>query len=125
MINGTINADREAIIRLRVVGISGQTYSFDAVIDTGFTGYLTLPLAVIIAMGFAFAGYQNVELANGSIELVEVYNGDVDWDGQQRFVEIDAAETDPLVGMSLLYGYKLTLEALDGGSVLIERLAHP
>jgi clan AA aspartic protease len=125
MITGIVNADREAVIQLHVTGANGQPYGFEAVIDTGFTSFLTLPAAVIAAMGFAFAGYQQAELANGSIEQVAVYNGFIDWDGQQRFIEIASAETQPLVGMSLLYGYKLTVEAIDGGLVTIEHLANP
>lgn len=125
MITGTVNADREAVIRLRLTGMNEQTYDFDGVIDTGCTGFLTLPAAIIAAMSFAFAGYQQAEFANGSIEQIEVYNGFIEWDGQQRFIEIACTEAQPLIGMSLLYGYKLTVEAVDGGLVTIERLAHP
>jgi hypothetical protein len=37
-------------------------------------------------------------------------------------VEIDAADTDPLVGMGLLYGYEVRIQAIDGGVVTIEAL---
>ena len=109
-------------MRVRVTGTNGQTRELDAVIDTGFTGFLTLPSAEVATLGLAFAGYQYAEFANGAIEQVEVVNGFVDWDGQQRLIEITSAETQPLVGMSLLYGFKLTVEAVDGGLVTIERL---
>jgi hypothetical protein len=33
------------------------------------------------------------------------------WDGQQRYVEADAVDTTPLVGMSLLDGYDLHIQA--------------
>ena len=47
MITGVVNADREAIIRLEVRGPALQVEVVDAVIDTGFDGWLTLPLALI------------------------------------------------------------------------------
>ncbi len=122
MITGVVNASQEAVIRLKVRGPNGQEYELDAIIDTGFTGFLTLPAAVIASLGFPFAGYQQVILGDGSTQLVEVYTGVVEWDGQTPVVEIDSAETDPLMGMSLLSGYKLTIETINGGMVLIERL---
>jgi hypothetical protein len=42
------------------------------------------------------------------------------WDGQYRNIPVNQAETDPLVGMSLLYGYDLRIRAVEGGKVTIE-----
>jgi hypothetical protein len=56
------------------------------------------------------------------MEETDIFEAIVEWDGQSVAVETDAAETEPLVGMALLYGYRLTLETIDGGQVLIERL---
>ena len=47
MIVGLVNADREVTLRLRIFGTSGQSEEVEAVIDTGFTGHLTLPARVI------------------------------------------------------------------------------
>jgi len=33
-----------------------------------------------------------------------------------------ASDADPLVGMGLLYGFKLQIEAIEGGRVTIEAL---
>lgn len=41
---------------------------------------------------------------------------------QWRTVETDAADTDALVGMSLLYRYSVYVEAVEGGQVVIEAL---
>jgi hypothetical protein len=37
-------------------------------------------------------------------------------------VETDAADTDALVGMALLYRYSVYIEAVEGGQVLIAAL---
>lgn len=42
MIKGAVNANREARLRLTVRGLSGQEREIEAVIDTGFNGFLTL-----------------------------------------------------------------------------------
>jgi predicted aspartyl protease len=45
MITGVVNANREATMRLVVTGPDGQQVDTEAIIDTGFTGFLTLPPA--------------------------------------------------------------------------------
>ena len=54
--------------------------------------------------------------------MFNVYEAVVIWDGQLLSIPINAAETDPLIGMSLLYGYDLLIKAVEGGLVVIEAL---
>ena len=37
----------------------------------------------------------------------------------------EEADTDPLVGMALMYGYKLNLPVLDGATFTIRRIINP
>jgi clan AA aspartic protease len=125
MITGVVNADREAIIRLKVGRPQGQTQEIAAVIDTGFNGFLTLPRTLLTTLGCPFNSRGFAILADGSVQQVDIFAADVEWDGQALHVEVDAADTDPLVGMALMHGYKLTVEDVDGGAVTIERLSSP
>ena len=59
-------------------------------------------------------------MANGSEGLFDIYGVTVLWDGQQKYVEADAVDTAPLVGMSLLAGYDLHIQVADGGQVVIQ-----
>jgi predicted aspartyl protease len=61
-------------------------------------------------------------LGDGSEVTFEVYAARVIWDGEYRAIPINEAETDPLVGISLLYGYDLHIQTVEGGSVTIKRL---
>ena len=45
------------------------------------------------------------------------------WDGQLRVIEINASDTAPLVGMALLEGFELRIQAYEGGSVVILPIA--
>ena len=119
MITGQVNADREAIVRLTVRGPQGQEQEIEAVIDTGFTGFLTLPPAIIAALGLPWRGFGEALLGDGSLHTFDVYRAVVDWDGQDRTIEADAADTEPLIGMGLIYGHELRIVALDGGPVTI------
>jgi hypothetical protein len=44
------------------------------------------------------------------------------WDGQEQIIDVAASDAEPLVGMGLLYGFKLQIEAVEGGRVTIEAL---
>jgi clan AA aspartic protease len=120
MITGSVNADYEAVIRLFVQGPAGPAHEIDAIIDIGFNGFLTLPPTLVTALGLTRRSRGRALLANGSEELFDIYGVPVLWDGQQRYVEADAVDTTPLVGMSLLDGYDLHIQVADGGQVVIQ-----
>jgi len=43
MIAGVVNGDFEAIITLSICDSEGKVYNQEAIIDTGFNGWLSLP----------------------------------------------------------------------------------
>jgi predicted aspartyl protease len=49
MMQGYVNENYEAIISVTVKN-GNSLKSFDAVIDTGFTGFLSLPIAIIMEL---------------------------------------------------------------------------
>jgi clan AA aspartic protease len=119
MITGMVNANREAIIQFVALGPQGNQQEIEAVIDTGFTGFLTMPSALVAGLGLAWLCRQPGILADGRIEFFDVYIATVIWDGQPRTVEVESADTKPLVGMSLLDGHTLRIDVLSGGVVTI------
>ncbi len=123
MITGTVNASREAIISCTVRGPAGQQREIEAVIDTAFNGFLTLPPDAIAALGLSRLGLGRVLLADGGEECLDIYEAVVMWDGQPRVVEVDGAQTDALVGMALLDGHELRIAVVVGGTVRIDALA--
>ncbi len=122
MITGTVRASIEAVIDLAVRGPKGQEQKIKAVIDTGFTGTLTLPSKLIAELGLPFRMRGRALLGDGSETLFDIFEATVVWDGQPRRIFVDTADTDPLVGMALLRGYELTLQVKDSGTVLIKAL---
>jgi clan AA aspartic protease len=122
MMQGVVNRQCEATLPLVVGNANGQRQVIDAVIDTGFNGFLTLPSSIITALDLPWNASDIVTLGDGSETLFDLYSVTVLWDGQ--FCEIDVAEseTDPLIGMSLLYKYGLRIDAVEGGVVRVEAL---
>jgi clan AA aspartic protease len=122
VIAGTVKAGREAAIDLRVRGTAAQEQVVEATIDTGFTGFLTLPMALIAALRPPRLGWSRARLADGTEVLLDVYAVEVNWDGAWCTVRANAVDTGALVGMGLLAGYRFCLDAVAGGRVVIEPL---
>ncbi len=121
MIEGFVNDNLEAVVTLPVLGPAGQTREVDAVIDTGFNGYLTLPPMLAADLGLPVVGDGEAVLADGSEAAFDVYGATVLWDGQPRYIETGAVGATPLVGMRLLDSHSLYVEVEDRGRVIIER----
>ena len=51
MIEGAVNAAYEPVVTLAIHGPSGETTEIEAVVDTGFTGFLTVPPALAAELG--------------------------------------------------------------------------
>ena len=120
MIEGAVNAHYEAVVRLPLLDSSGQTREIEAVIDTGYNGFLTLPPALVAELELTWLGRKSLILANGSRDVFDTYGVTVLWDGQSRFVDADEADATPLVGMSMLDRHDLSIQVRDGGRVVIQ-----
>ena len=121
MIKGKITAYQEAVIELEVIGLNQPT-RIGAVIDTGFTGYLTLPSPLIDRLKLQQAGEQITILGDENRVVLKRYVAKVLWRGVERNVYVLQAEGGPLIGMSLLYGSRLILEVVTDGNVTIDAL---
>ena len=84
MITGHVVAGREALIPISLLGSHGQVEPTDALIDTGFTGFLTLPLPQIARLQFSYEGMMCVVLGDGQAVDLDMFTGTVLLDGQLR-----------------------------------------
>ena len=122
MITGHVTTNREAVIELEFVSSDQKIERVEAVIDTGFNGYLTLPSDLVNRLNLQLAGNRRAILGDGNTVVMDVYLAKVMWHGQEREVLVLQAEGGPLVGMSLLYGNRVILTIVNGGDVTIDPL---
>lgn len=122
MITGVVNAHREATICLPPQAADGRDQEIEAILDTGFNGSLALPPTVIAALGLPWRTRGLVILANGTEDQCDIYAATVLWDGVPRNILVEAADTDPLVGMALLYGHDVRMQVVEGGGIIIQAL---
>lgn len=121
MITGPVT-DGQARIRLKVIGPQGQDQEVEALIDTGYSEFLTLAPALVDTLGLRWHRVDRTTLADGSECFFDVYHGQVMWDGEPCRIFVAELGTTPLVGMALLDGYELKMQIRPGGKVTIKRL---
>lgn len=100
----------------------GSTHPFTVVLDTGFDGELMLPRSVIRRFGFAYRGMRSGVLADGSRFDTATYAAGISWQDQHVNVSVYESESEYLLGMHLLWGQRLTMDALEGGSIVVEEI---
>jgi clan AA aspartic protease len=123
--NGRVNARLEAELPLRVYGPSGGFQDVTCVIDTGFTEKITLPDHIISALVLDYFMTSQMVMADGTILDIDRYDAEIEWFGHRRPVVVAAVGSVPLIGMGLLAGHELRVEAVVGGAVEIKPLPTP
>lgn len=127
MVSGSVTALGEPaltgrpFISVTIASTSDEQLSVpvSVAVDTGFTGFLTLTPGTISQLDLLFITNQPAELADGSINHYDVYAGRIFWHGQERFVPIYSVDSDPLVGMALLWNSRLIMDVIPNGVITI------
>jgi clan AA aspartic protease len=122
MIQGTVDRALDARISVTILSAHETQQSIEAIIDTGFNGFLTLPANLLNDLDAERIGYGRVILADGSEKLAPIYEVAILWDGHRTALEVDAADTEPLIGMALMEGYQLQIDVRESGVVNLTRL---
>ena len=72
-------------------------------------------------LGLPMFGQPIVTLGDGRDVLLGLYEATVVWDDHPREVQVLATDGGAVIGRSLLYyGYRVTMDVVDGGLVTIE-----
>ena len=95
----------------------------EATVDTGFTGFLTLKPDTIAQLSLPLIINRPAVLADGAIGHYDVHVGRIVWHGEERNVPVYSMDSDPLVGMGLLWNSRLTMDVIPNGPVTIGPLA--
>ncbi len=121
MIAGVFN-DREARVVLVVRGPNGEEQGVAAIIDTGFSGFLTLPASIVEALALPWLGRGQALVGDGSHQAFDLYTASIVWDNAPRSIQVAATETEPLLGIEMLYGHELRMQVVEDGVVAIDTL---
>lgn len=122
MITGFVNVEFEPIIPLSLRRADGKVFTQDAIVDTGFNGWLSLSPDLISKLGLKWKRRGRAILGDGSECVFNVYEAVVVWDDTLLTIPVDEADAEPLVGMSLMEGYQLTMQVFEGGQVELRKI---
>ena len=122
MLTGKINSRLEAVVKLWVRGSEGRVLETEAIVDTGFSGFLSLTQEMVADLGLPSEGEMRGILADGSETFFPVYKAIILWHGQPRLTYVSAVESDPLLGMGMLYGSEFAMQVVEDGEVAIRAL---
>ena len=121
MIHGKF-IDRKIILPVKFLLSAETVFSIEFVLDTGFNGYLTLPVNAVAAMNLPLFSTTTTILADGNHSLIPTHIATIDWHSQELLVPVLAMGTKPLLGMGLLDECRLVAEFSEDGSIELENL---
>lgn len=123
MIAGVFS-DREARVPLVLHGPNGREQGVAAIVDTGFSDFLSLPASVIEALELPWIGQGQALVGDGSHQAFDLFAAVVEWDGEHRLVQVTSTETEPLLGIGMIYGHEIRIQVIEDGTVAIEALGY-
>lgn len=116
---GSFDNSGSPTIEIEVSGWNVNTKrSFTAIVDTGFTGFLLLPILSAFPVGLILHTTMGITLADGSTQNKLACLGGIHFEGQSEVgvIIVEEQNTDVLVGMEFLKSFKLklTVDAVAG-----------
>ena len=111
MITGQINQAGSPILKITVYGNKGEVTIY-GILDTGFDGFICLPIAIAVPLGLELINVTDSELADGTIVQDElVFMGKVLWDDEVVDVDILLTRSvDTLIGTAMLMNSDVRLD---------------
>lgn len=110
MIRGVVNANGEPLASLTLI-LQGKRRRFQAVLDTGFNGYLSVPQSMADRSGWYFSGYEEYEIATGDRVRERVYLGEVISGGDRMTTHVVTSRAkDILIGTRMLSRHELHID---------------
>jgi len=107
---GYFNEKGYPIVKINVRGI-GKSGEIISLIDTGFSGYLSIPVTTAIQLGLAVIGVERVQYADGRIANELVFLVAVDIDGKERGIPATLTwSPQALAGIKLFSDYSLKID---------------
>jgi clan AA aspartic protease len=121
MITGKF-VDKKIVLPVKFLLSSDTILSVDFVVDTGFNGYLTLPVGAVGAMNLPLFSTTITILADGTRAEIPTHVATIDWHDRELLVPVLAMGTKPLLGIGLLDRCRLVVEFTEDGSIELEKL---
>ncbi len=110
-ISGFLNDEDALIFEIDLIAADGLELPVDAMLDTGFSGWLTIDKEDLDALGWIYLDQQIMRTARGDIRF-KVYIGKVKFDGQEFEIPVHVGKglSEVLLGRQWLKNRKLFVD---------------
>ena len=113
-------APRESRLTVDILDNGGTATPIEFAIDTGFTGFMTLPTEVIGDLGLQhLADDQPMILSHGQSFVTSIYAAMAIWHGVTMRIIVIAMPGRPTIGMHLPWGSDVAIAVRENGRVAI------
>lgn len=111
----TFNGPGSPVVEFTLTGGNGTPHKLRGIIDTGFSGFVLLPLVQFVKLGLALEGTSEFGLVDGQLQTKAFGMGTVDLEGRQAKGQVFLDMTGPhiLLGMPFLRQLELALVVRD------------
>ncbi len=108
-------------LKFSLGGVGGEK-EFTAVIDTGFSGFVSMPMIQAFPLGLPLYGTTTVILADGKSQTKLVAHGKAQLSDKSQFglVILEFSSIDVLIGMDFLRTFGLALLVMKAGISLFD-----
>jgi len=114
-----IDSQNNVRVEVEIQGLYKST-PYGAVIDTGFSGGLVLPLVTAVDIGLTKVGASTVTLADGSVQIVPTFLSKVKIGSLTQDATTLIMGSEVLVGMELLTNFRFCMSPLTGEVIIDE-----
>ena len=126
-LRGSLDSNRSPVVTITVSAPSGPSKFFDAIIDTGFTGFVQLPEPRAQELGLIPRTASETQYPDGRIDTIPLAWARVTLGAevQEGFVHIQRGSDEAIVGVEFLRIFRkiLVLSITDGTVLLIDSFA--
>lgn len=122
---GVVDESLESIVSLSMLRDDGFQETFDFIVDTGLSEEMVLPQLVVDRLGLIRYDPIVIATGDGRARFVDRYIARILWHDEVREVRAASMGAEFLIGMALLRGSNLSVDAVPGGVVAISELSVP
>lgn len=105
MITGRIDENLEARLAIEIL-TQEQTHVVEFLLDTGFNGFLAIPMTLVDRLGLPLGEVQRGITADGRTGYFDTVRVDIVWNSRRVHLHAQVLD-EPLIGVRLLRGFEL------------------